>query len=87
MIENNPNLGILEIVAEALGPLKHEVVFVGGCAAGLLLTQVRAESIRPTEDVDLVVSVVTTQDYYQFEKRLRARAFNSDQRTNALICR
>jgi predicted nucleotidyltransferase len=87
MIENNPNLGILEIVAQALGPLKNEVVFVGGCAAGLLLTQIRAEAIRPTEDVDLVVSVVTTQDYYQFEKRLRERAFTSDQRANAPICR
>jgi predicted nucleotidyltransferase len=87
MIENNPNLGILEIVAEALGPLKNEVVFVGGCAAGLLLTQARAESIRPTEDVDLIVSVVTTQDYYQFEKHLRERAFTSDQRANAPICR
>jgi hypothetical protein len=59
----NPNIAILEVVAAALGSLKNEVVFVGGCAAGLLLTEVRAESIRQTEDVDLVVSALTTQDY------------------------
>jgi hypothetical protein len=38
---SNPNLAILELVAQALGPVCEEVVFVGGCAAGLLLTQAR----------------------------------------------
>ena len=39
MIEktDNPNLAILEIVVEALGDLSDSLVFVGGCAAGLLL--------------------------------------------------
>jgi predicted nucleotidyltransferase len=83
----NPNIAILEVVAAALGSLKNEVVFVGGCAAGLLLTEVRAESIRPTEDVDLVVSALTTQDYYAFEQRLRAQGFTNDLRANAPICR
>ena len=38
---SNPNLAILELVAGALGPVFDDVVFVGGCATGLLLTQVR----------------------------------------------
>jgi predicted nucleotidyltransferase len=83
----DPNLAILEVIAKALGSLKNEVVFVGGCAAGLLLTEVRAESIRPTEDVDLVVSALTTQDYYAFEQRLRTQGFTNDVRANAPICR
>jgi predicted nucleotidyltransferase len=87
MAEPNPNLEILEIVASALGPICNEVVFVGGCAAGLLLTEVRAEAIRPTEDVDLVVHAITTQEYYQFERKIRARGFGNDLRKNAPICR
>ena len=50
---SNPNLAILELVAHALGPVCDDVVFVGGCATGLLLTQARPDRIRITEDVDL----------------------------------
>lgn len=46
---NNPNLAILDLVAKALGPVCDDVVFVGGCATGLLLTLVRPERIRITE--------------------------------------
>jgi|UPI00030DD619 hypothetical protein len=34
----DPNLPHLEIIAEALGDLREQVVFVGGSTAGLLLT-------------------------------------------------
>ena len=37
----NPNLALMRVVAEKLGSLRDEVVFVGGCAAGLLLTVAR----------------------------------------------
>jgi len=36
--ERNPNLQILEMVVERLGPLADDMVLVGGCATGLLLT-------------------------------------------------
>ena len=60
---HNPNLAILELVAHALGPVCDSVVFVGGCATGLLLTQERPDRIRITEDVDIVAQALTTQDY------------------------
>ena len=34
----NPNLEIIEIAAQALGPLRDELVFLGGCATALLIT-------------------------------------------------
>jgi hypothetical protein len=34
----DPNLELLIRVAEALGELRSRFVFVGGCAAGLLIT-------------------------------------------------
>ena len=84
---NNPNLAILELVARALGPVCDDVIFVGGCATGLLLTQERPDRIRITEDVDIVAQALTVHDYHAIEKRVRAQGFNNDMRPDAPICR
>lgn len=84
---SNPNLEILELVAHALGPLCDEVVFVGGCATGLLLTQPRPDRIRVTEDVDIVAQALTLHDYHAVEERVRARGFSNDTRLDAPVCR
>lgn len=84
---NNPNLAILELVAQALGPVRERVIFVGGCATGLLLTQERPDRIRITEDVDIVAQALTVHDYHAIEKQVRAQGFSNDMRPNAPICR
>ena len=84
---NNPNLAILELVAQALGPVCDNVIFVGGCATGLLLTQERPDRIRMTEDVDIVAHALTVHDYHAIEKQVRARGFSNDMRPDAPICR
>lgn len=84
---NNPNLAILELVAQALGPVCERVIFVGGCATGLLLTQERPDRIRITEDVDIVAQALTAHDYHGIEKQVRAQGFSNDMRPNAPICR
>ena len=84
---SNPNLAILELVAHALGPVCDDVVFVGGCATGLLLTQARPDRIRITEDVDIVAQVLTVHDYHAIESRVRAQGFSNDMRTDAPVCR
>ena len=84
---SNPNLAILELVARALGPVCADVVFVGGCATGLLLTQARPERVRITEDVDIVAQALTVHDYHAIEKRVRAQGFSNDIRPGAPICR
>lgn len=56
---DNPNLAILELAVRALGELTDSLVFVGGCATGLLVTKARASRIRATEDVDVVAQVAT----------------------------
>ena len=55
MASNDPNLPLLRRIAEALGDLREQVVFVGGSVAGLLLTDPLAEAVRATTDVDAVV--------------------------------
>ncbi|MGY4828248.1 hypothetical protein ACVNIS_06705 [Sphaerotilaceae bacterium SBD11-9] len=51
----NPNLELLRAMAVALGPLRERLVFVGGCATGLLITNPAAADVRPTEDVVITV--------------------------------
>jgi len=84
---DDPNLTILIHVAEALGELCESLVFVGGCAIGLLVTAQRAQTMRPTNDVDVVTHVVTVSDYYAVEKAIESRGFRHDISPGAPICR
>ena len=84
---NDPNRIILSRVARALGDLRESLVFVGGCAAGLLVTAVRAQAIRPTDDVDMVVQAATVREYHKAEALLEARGFVHDMSADAPICR
>ena len=45
---HNPNLEILEQTVERLGELADEMVFLGGCATGLLISDAAAPPIRVT---------------------------------------
>ena len=83
----NPNLEILMVAADRLGPLAHEMVFVGGCATGLLVTDLAAAPVRPTKDVDVITEVATLADYHALAEKLRNRGFTEDQSINAPICR
>lgn len=51
----NPNLELLMMAVDQLGELTSELVFVGGRATGLLITDVAAPPIRITRDVDAIV--------------------------------
>lgn len=68
---------MLRQVAEALGEvLREQVAFVGGCTTGLLLTDSFArEQVRSTDDVDLIISVMTYADQYRFKEALKAKGF------------
>lgn len=83
----NPNLEILSLAVEQLGELADEMVFVGGCATGLLITDTAAPPIRVTRDVDAIVQVVSRADYYQLSEKLRARSFVEDTSDDAPLCR
>ena len=84
MNANESNVGLIEVVASALGPLLNQFVFIGGSATCLLITDVSRPSVRATVDVDLLVEVSCKGDYYRLSEQLRNQGFreNSD-----LICR
>lgn len=83
----NPNLEILMMAVDQLGELAGELVFVGGCATGLLITDAAAPPVRITRDVDAIVQVTTLGDYHQFSAKLRAKGFQEDTEDDAPICR
>jgi predicted nucleotidyltransferase len=85
---NDPNVVMLEKVALRLGPaLCRKVVFVGGAAAGLLITDLAAPTIRRTDDVDIVTKADALADYYRIEDELRSLGFVEDQSPEAPVCR
>ena len=67
MNRHDPNVTKVELIAHALGDLRDELVFVGGCAAGLLMTDPAATTARITYDVDLVAEVTALRGYHQME--------------------
>ncbi len=81
------NLAILTTVASMLGPLRKSLVVVGGCATGLFVTNVRAQPIRMTDDVDLVAHVVSKQEFHALERQFEALGFVHDMSADAPICR
>lgn len=85
--KKNPNLEILEYAVARLGILADSMVFLGGCAAGLLISDPAAPPVRVTRDVDAIVQVGTRSDYYRLTQKLRDCGFKEDASEGAPVCR
>jgi hypothetical protein len=81
------HIELLEMAAPILEPLLPEVVFVGGCATALLITDPAAAPVRVTYDVDVIAEIVSYADYVEFAERLRALGLEEDTREGAPVCR
>jgi hypothetical protein len=81
------HIGMIAAVARHLGELRDKVVFVGGCATGLFVTDPAMPEVRATQDVDVIVEVASRLDYYRLEEELRQRGFKQDMTENAPVCR
>ena len=78
----NPNLELLLGMARAMGPLCEQVVFVGGCATGLLVDDAGLMDVRPTEDVDAIVEVASLGAYHRLAEQLMQRGFTQTMEDN-----
>jgi hypothetical protein len=65
----------LSLIKE-LEELAEEVVVAGGAAVGLLITDPANPTVRPTQDLDVIVQVINKADYYNFQERLQAKGFH-----------
>jgi len=83
----NTNIEMLQIVANGLGELKDDVVFVGGAVAELYADDPELSDIRPTLDVDCVIELSSRLKHAQLEEILRKKGFNHDTSDGAPVCR
>jgi len=77
---------LLELACDALGPLREEVVLLGGASIPLWITDPAARPARLSKDVDVIVEVATYTAYQRFAERLRERKFTEDAKSK-VICR
>lgn len=81
------NRDLLLAAARLLRPLLEELVFVGGCVSGLLITDEAAPAVRATLDVDAIAAIASYHEYTIFAQRLRELGFTEDSRAGAPLCR
>lgn len=79
---------MIDVVAQSLGDdLLAKVVFVGGCTTALLVDDVvTLQHIRSTEDVDMIVEVLSKSEYQDLCQKLRQRGFKESVEDD-VICR
>jgi hypothetical protein len=73
----NPNLQPLTDAAKLLEPILGELVFVGGCATALLITDKAAADVRPTFDVDAIAEIRSYAGYIEFSDSFRQQTNGS----------
>lgn len=80
------NIRMLQFIAEKLGDLCNEVVFLGGCTTSLFISDPQFPDVRYTLDVDCIVNAISLSKYYQLEKKLVKKGFKRSS-SEAVICR
>lgn len=81
-----PAYPVLERVANELGDVRADLVFVGGAVIGLYLTDIQVREPRSTEDVDVICEAMTYVELSRFGERLRGRGF-TEALDSPVICR
>jgi predicted nucleotidyltransferase len=81
------NLEMVLHVARRFGSLLEKVVFLGGSATGLLITDPAAPDVRMTQDVDVIVEAATWIEYHRLEQKLLHKGFVQDTSEGAPVCR
>ena len=84
-MSDKTNIARIQAVYKALGNLGDSVVFVGGATVSLYKDKPAPET-RVTDDVDIVVELVTYEEYANMEDQLRKKGFINDI-DSGIICR
>lgn len=77
-MNHHTNIVRLRAVATALEEWKEKVVFVGGATVSLYASRPMAVAVRVTDDVDVVVELVSVSDFYKMQERLLELGFKHD---------
>ena len=77
----------IAMVTRRLKRLQVPHAFLGGAVVSLLVDDAELHQVRPTQDVDAIVQVITQAEYALLEERLRKDGFVNDMSEGAPICR
>ena len=77
----------LKALASQLNEIGTDWVFTGGSIIGLLLDEPSLSTTRPTDDVDVIIGIITQKSYSLIEEKLRSLDFDHDTTENAPMCR
>ena len=77
-MNHHTNIVRLRAVATVLEEWKEKIVFVGGATVSLYASRPLAVTVRVTDDVDVVVELVSTADFYKMQERLLQLGFKND---------
>lgn len=72
------NIAVVAEVAEALGDLKDQIVFVGGAVVSLYTDDPSADEIRPTGDIDITINVMGLSNWDKLQEELGSLGFYPD---------
>jgi predicted nucleotidyltransferase len=76
-MSHQDNVSRIKVVREALGDLRDQVVFVGGSTVSFYADRETFE-VRETDDVDVIIEVLTYSDHAKFEERIQNLGFAPD---------
>ena len=76
----------IKLIANALGNINDQVIYVGGAVVGLYADTKGAPEVRPTKDIDIVVEIASVLELEKLRQELADRGihFAKDEKT---ICR
>ncbi len=76
MLKNTQiNRAVTKKIANALGVLNEQVVYVGGAVVSLYIDDPSADDVRPTKDLDLTMEVASLSALESLREDLVARGF------------
>ncbi len=85
-MSSRENILRIKVVHEALGEdLNKVVIFIGGAVVSLYHDRPSVD-VRPTDDVDILVELLTYSGYVELEEKLRVRGFVNDIESG-VVCR
>lgn len=84
---NQQQIYMLEKVATVLAAVPQTIAFTGGATIALYLDDASAPDIRPTDDVDCVVEIISRAEYYRLSGLLRDLGLQESREAGAPLCR
>ena len=72
------NIAVVAEIAEALKDINDKVVFVGGAVVSLYADDPASDEIRPTQDVDLTLNVLSFSEWSVLQEDLSKLGFYPD---------